>query len=213
MTVRAPLRDELYQILLERILNSTLAPGSRVNESRLAQELNVSRTPLREALLRLEQEGFVYADQLRGFIIQPLTEREVREVYPILGNLEGLALRLSGTMTTIDFVRLEQLNQELSEAHSDPVHAHQADAAFHNTLHEWCPNRRLLDMIAEQWRAIRRYESLYMREARLIEISVQQHASILTALQAGSLDQAVAGLEENFLFSMHSLLIQLQHLA
>jgi DNA-binding FadR family transcriptional regulator len=85
--VDVPLRADLRLKVLERILNGKLSPGVRVNESRLAKELGVSRTPLREALFQLEREGFVRSDRDRGFSVEPMSAREIRELYPMLWTL------------------------------------------------------------------------------------------------------------------------------
>ena len=80
----APIRAELSRIVRERIVEGELAPGTRIKESRLAEELGTSRTPLREALINLEQEGFVRSELAHGFSVEPLSGREMRETYPIL---------------------------------------------------------------------------------------------------------------------------------
>jgi len=92
----APIRTDLRRIVLERIVSGTLAPGVRIKEARLAEELGTSRTPLREALIKLEQEGFVRSELAHGFTVEPISGREVREIYPLLWTLETLALRSSG---------------------------------------------------------------------------------------------------------------------
>src|ERR1700690_1934348 len=79
---------------LQELLIGAMIPVGRINESQLAKRLHVSRTPLREALVSLEREGFVMSGG-RGFAVPPLREREARAIYPILGALEGLALRSS----------------------------------------------------------------------------------------------------------------------
>lgn len=98
MNTKLPLREELRQAVLQRILRGVLPPGSRIIESKLSEELGVSRTPLREALLHLEQQGFVRSDLARGFSVEPLSQQEVREIYPIIWTLEGLALRSIGPL-------------------------------------------------------------------------------------------------------------------
>ena len=88
MTItREPLREQVHRAIVGRILREDLAPGARISDSVLAQELGVSRTPVREALLRLEREGFLDVDVGRGFFVKPLSAGEVREVYPILWTL------------------------------------------------------------------------------------------------------------------------------
>src|SRR5881396_1764111 len=112
----APIRADLRRIVLERIVRGELAPGVRIKESRLAEELGTSRTPLREALINLEQEGFVRSELAHGFSVEPLSGREVRETYPILWTLEGLALRASGNAIYTLLGELTKINATLADS-------------------------------------------------------------------------------------------------
>ncbi|MEM6570130.1 MAG: GntR family transcriptional regulator, partial [Planctomycetota bacterium] len=90
---RTSLRQQAASELRSRLLRGDLAPGHRVNETAIAAELGVSQTPVREALLLLERERFLDSAPGRGFTVRPLDPDEVREIYPVLGNLEAFALR------------------------------------------------------------------------------------------------------------------------
>src|SRR5438552_12261037 len=92
---RTPLRDEVYRHLLDRIHRGEITPGVRVRDTALAAQLGVSRTPVREALLRLTRDGVLEADMGRGFRLCPLARNEIREIGAILGALEALAFELS----------------------------------------------------------------------------------------------------------------------
>jgi len=204
---RVPLRTDLRLKVLERILNGKLSPGVRVNESRLAEELSVSRTPLREALFQLEREGFVRSDRDRGFSVEPMSAREIRELYPMLWTLECLALRLCGPRATLAVPSLTRLNSELRTTRN-PKRALILDNSWHETLLASCPNRRLQDAIQGLRLAIRRYERLYMRELPLINVSVHQHQEIIKAVKDGATALALEKLEENWRFSMDELLVR-----
>lgn len=205
---RSTLRDGLRDAVMERILSGELAPGGRVNESRLAEELGVSRTPLREALLGLQAEGFVCSAASRGFSVEPLSAREVREVYPMLWTLEGLAVRLSGPLATTAVPGLERINRELAES-PDSERALASDTAFHQTLISGCPNRRLLKTVGELRLVIRRYAHLHMQDGSHVKTSTRQHGEIISALRNGDVDKAVERLEENYRFGMDVLLVRL----
>ncbi len=209
MSTRKPLRDQIYQLVLDRLLRGELPPGSRVVESELAGELGVSRTPLREALFRLEQEGFLQADLARGFTVVPLTAREVREIYPIIWTLECLALSSIGQTERVPLKELEQINVDLAQGQEDPADKLTLDSRWHEVLLRNCPNRRLLQMITSLKQVAYRYERAYMREAALVETSVEQHRLISDALERGDLAQAATLLEQNWRFGMNALL---QHL-
>jgi DNA-binding GntR family transcriptional regulator len=95
MIPRVPLRDEVYRQILDRIHRGELPPGTRVRDADLTAQLGVSRTPIREALLRLVRDGVLDTAMGRGFRVRPIDAAELREVGDILGALEALALRLS----------------------------------------------------------------------------------------------------------------------
>lgn len=200
-----PMRADLYDALLARLLAGELAPNARLNESRLAADLGVSRTPLREALLRLEREGFVRSSLARGWTVAPLSAREAHESYPILWTLEGLALRESGDAVVLALPELEALNAELAAA-PDPEGARAADARWHETLLSRCDNRRLLAALADLRRTLSRYERLFMADPTLVRVSVRQHAEIAAALARGDTAGAVVVLEANWRFGMSTLL-------
>ena len=208
-TIRAPLREDVRQIVLDRILSGELPPGSRITESRLAAELGVSRTPLREALFNLESEGFVRADLARGFSVAPLSVREVRESYPILQALESLALRSLGRLAVATAPELRRINQELGAVAGDSERGQLLDHQWHEALLAASPNRRLLDLIARLKETVSRYERLYMRDATLVAASVAQHLRVIEALESGDLDRAVRELEENWRFALEMLLVRL----
>jgi DNA-binding GntR family transcriptional regulator len=204
----APIRTDLRQILLERIVQGELAPGARIKETPLADELGTSRTPLREALIRLEQEGFVRSELAHGFTVEPLSGREVREIYPILWTLERLALRSSGSAVYSLLDELARTNADLATA-QEPEERLVLDARWHETLLSHCPNRRLLAMLAHLRTAVRRYEHLFMADASLVAESVRQHEQVIAALQAREIDTAERLVEENWRVGMDLLLVRL----
>ncbi|HET7621559.1 MAG TPA: GntR family transcriptional regulator [Gemmatimonadaceae bacterium] len=206
---RSPLREDVRQIVLERILSGELPPGSRITESRLAAELGVSRTPLREALFNLESEGFVRSDLARGFSVAPLSVREVRESYPILQTLEVLALRSIGQLAATSAPELRQINEKLAAVAGDSAGGQLVDHEWHEALLAACPNRRLLDLIARLKETVSRYERLYMRDESLARASVAQHLRVIEALEANDLSGAVRELEENWRFALETLLVRL----
>lgn len=207
MTItRTPLREQVHRAIVGRILRDELAPGSRVSDSALAQELGVSRTPVREALLRMEREGFLEVDVGRGFFVKALSAGEVAEVYPILWTLEVLALRASPAPGRATVAELDRVNAELGEAGDDPERRIDLDMVWHRTLLEGCPNARLLEMITGLKSVIRRYEYAYMQNARRIPVSTRTHDDIARALEAGDVEAAVPLLESNWRITMEELL-------
>ncbi|HEU0300354.1 MAG TPA: GntR family transcriptional regulator [Longimicrobium sp.] len=202
---RVPLRDQVHRAIIDRILRDDLKPGARISDTALARELGVSRTPIREALLRLEREGFLQADVGRGFFVKPLSVRDVREVYPVLWTLEVLALRTCAPLTSSRRAELDRINAEL-EGESEPERRIDLDGAWHRTLLETCGNAYLLELIASLKSVIRRYEYAYMQNAGYIPVSTRTHEQIVGLIAAGNLEAAVPLLESNWRFTMESLL-------
>jgi DNA-binding GntR family transcriptional regulator len=195
--VRQPVRAAVRERVIQRIVNGSFAAGGGINLAAVASELAVSATPLREALIELERDGFVSTSPGRGFFVRPYDPREVAELYPLIWTLEVLGLRSSPAPGATTLRRLQQINSELRGAASDPVRALELDTLWHGTLLEQCPNATLIEILRSLKQRAQRYEFAYMKESGH-RISSEHHAGILRALRAGNLDQAAALLEENW---------------
>ena len=204
----APIRADLRRIVLERIVRRELAPGARIKETQLAAELGTSRTPLREALISLEQEGYIRSELARGFSVEPLSGREIRETYPILWTLEKLALRASGDAIYALLKDVSSINSALTNS-KRPEERLSLDSAWHEKLLSNCPNRRLNGMISALRTSVRRYEHLFMSDPELVLESVRQHQQIIEALRAKDVEIAEQILEENWRVGMELLLVRL----
>ena len=180
---RTPLRDEVYRHLLDRIHRGELTPGIRVRDTALATQLGVSRTPVREALLRLAREGLLEADMGRGFRLRPLARDEIREVGAILGALEALAFGLSPDFPEERLNRLAELDRTLEQTRGDVAACLDLEDEWHRVLLAGCPNRRLLELIAALRQVPRRYLAAYMRAAGRLTLSTAPHGKVLHGLR------------------------------
>ncbi len=113
MFQRKPLRDDLYKEILVRISDGRLPAGHRINESRLSSSLGISRTPLREAMLGLEAQGFLGSDMGRGFMVPALNAQEFADIQFVLADLKPLALSLSFPLPS---GRIVELHNQLGRA-------------------------------------------------------------------------------------------------
>lgn len=190
MIVRTPLRNEVYSAILERIYRGDLPAGTRIRDTALATQLGVSRTPVREALLRLSREGVVAADMGRGFTVGRLDPVEMRETGAILSTLECLALQSCGDIPAERLARLSEIDGELTRLRGDVDRCIALDEEWHRTLLQDCPNGRLRDIIATLWQVPARYMRAYLREAGRVSLSTQHHARIIEALRRN--DRATA---------------------
>lgn len=193
---RTNLAEEVANLVRDMILDGRLPAGERINEVHLAAQIGVSRTPLREALSRLVNEGALRDIPRRGFFVLPLTEEEVRAIYPIRSILDPAALRLSGVPSDKQVARLRRLNRKLA-ACTDAAEAVRLDDELHLELVADCPNQVLITLIRQfMWRT-RRYELGLMQGRVNMAGAVAAHERIFAALERGDLELACLELEGN----------------
>ena len=199
-------RDDLRKRIVKLILSGAIKPGQKLREQILADSLRVSRTPLREALISLARDGFVEAQPNTGFSVVPLSRQEAEELYPIVGELEALALRLCFERVRTIVDDLVSINNRFLRARNDAELARKLDQDFHRALLSSCTNTTLHGIIAGLTQKLARYESMYMQEASLVKHSFQQHQQILTALIEGRCPEAMEALRHNWMFGLHAYL-------
>lgn len=202
---RESLRQRIHDSLVHRILTGYLAPGSRVNESMLSRSLGVSQTPVREALLVLVGQGFLVSEPARGFFVRGFSEGEVRNLYPVLAELEVMALRGAGPPPTERLDRMERINDRFAGMTEQPDAAILQDNRFHTLLLAGCPNEYLLHLVDRSRQSTYRYEFAYMCERDHISASERQHRRIISTLREGRLDEALGHLRTNWLDSMEKV--------
>lgn len=171
-----------------------LAPGQRLNEVRLAADLGVSRTPLREALTRLAAQGTIEAVARMGFFVKPLSVDEYRQTVPVRTLLESEALKAAGIPPKRTLERMASLERKMASAQA-PGMVTALEDDWHVALIELCPNPVLIELIDQLMARTRRYELAFMREqsaagrnAWLSEVREQ--------LNAGDLETACTSLRE-----------------
>jgi DNA-binding GntR family transcriptional regulator len=203
---RAPLRDQIYDILVEQVTSGALAPGTRLRDVSLAASLGVSRTPVREALMRLEREGFLLADHNRGFSVRAFDEREIRDTYPLVWTLEVLALRDGFPPSADMLARLEALNRSMRSPRASVDDLSRLDHEWHAALWSASANQRMAAILTPLTASIQRYERAYMRSMQDVRASVDEHEQIRKALAGGKLDTAAERLERHWRRGMEALL-------
>jgi DNA-binding GntR family transcriptional regulator len=201
---RQSLAEEVATRLRAQILDGALPPGQRLNEAHLAAALGVSRTPLREGLIRLASEGLVDRVAGRGFGVRSMDASELRELYPIRACLEVLALRLAGSPSERTLAELRAANWELAQD-ARPATRVGRDEAFHRGLLAHCPNRCLLELLADLTARCRRYEHRFVEGGARARDAAAQHAEILRALESGDLETACTGLEANLVDGVEAM--------
>ena len=142
---RTVLREQVKELLLERILSHTYAPGERLVETRIAQELGISQAPVREALRDLESLRFVESAPFRGTWVRAVSDRELAEMYPIRAALEEVAARAAAQRLGGDVTALERERDAMAKARSLREQV-EHDARFHRIIVEASGNGRLLEL-------------------------------------------------------------------
>lgn len=203
---RAPLRDRIYGVLHERIVSGDLAPGEVVRDGELADSLGASRTPVREALIRLSGAGLVENRVGRGFRVRPLERREVEELHPLIECLEPLALELSAPCEAARSAELERLACAMEDTEADAARRHALDAEWHRALIAGCANERLLRHVEEIRGALRRYETAWLASVRGMQLSVDEHRAIAAAFADGPRARAVTLLRKHWRRGLDELL-------
>jgi DNA-binding GntR family transcriptional regulator len=193
---RDNISDALAVTVRDMIVDGRLPAGQRVNEVHLAQALGVSRTPLREALARLTQEGALIATPRIGYSVRPLTVEEFEQIYDIRPLLDPEALRLAGLPSPALVDELRALNRRI-ETTKDPNAIIALDDEWHLKLFGGCPNKVLIEMIEQIIRRTRRYEIALMSARKNVLNASFDHNAIMTALKRRDLAGACTALRKN----------------
>ncbi len=188
------LADRAAELLRERILAGDLASGDRLVEARIAQQLGISRGPLREALRQLGAEGLVREEPRRGTFVATPTAEDVRDAYDLRAAIEGKAVRL--VISTADPAALDALRRALDRIGAaakaeDLRKLVRADYDFHETLCRVSANRRLHEAFVRNASALRILLRLEEeRFYRSFDEVWNQHRELLTAVEAGDASDA-----------------------
>ena len=202
---RSPLGEQVYLQLLQRIERGELPTTTKLRDASIALELGVSRTPVREALVRLAREGVLSAEPGRGFRLTPMSPVEVREVGSILAVLEPLALDQSVELTAEQLTRLADVVRRLEQTRGDIAACVELDDQFHRVLLEACPNRRLLRLVETLRGGLRRYVHHYLQRGGRVSLSTLQHTKIADVLRKGDRASARQLLERKWRRGMEEI--------
>lgn len=198
---------QVRDALLDRIVRGDLSPGHNLVETRLSEELGVSRTPLRSALTSLERDGLVVSRPGHGWSVAPLDANEAADLYAILHALEDLALRSTGIPSRRVLDRLREIDAGIAAAEGDPTRSVERNLAWHETLVSECANRPLLDLLESTRRQVTRYEYAFFRRGGAgVATSREHHARIEAALSAGDMETAREALRAHWLSDLEFMI-------
>ncbi len=190
-----PLRDVVFQTLRAAILKGDLKPGERLMELQLASKLGVSRTPIREAIRMLEQEGLAITTPRKGAEVARMTEKDVDDVLQIRCALEELAARLScENITQADVQKLGEARdafREMTETNDIPAIA-KADENFHDVLYIASENPKLQNLQNNLREQMYRYRVEYLKDSSVYPELIREHEQIYEAVKAKDAEKAAA---------------------
>lgn len=189
------LKDHVYDYIAARIREGSLLPGQRVNENVICEELDISRTPVREALIQLSAEGVLENKSRKGFVISSMSESDVRDLYEVIGILDGSAARRAcDKLTERDFADMEfyidTIDLAIKAGNFEMYHRQQA--AFHQLYIDKCGNKVLMDSTAKAKNKLLKRSYSDDPEGKTREVLFRtnlEHRRILELFKAGDRDE------------------------
>ena len=199
--IRSNLREQIKDVILQRIVSHEYPPGARLVETRIAQELGVSQAPVREALRDLEQLGCVVHEPFRGCSVRAFSAQELLEAFPVRAALEALAARLAAErMTEDELLQLADLLETMRAAarRGDAHDQSRANASFHATIVRAARNATL----ERQWSFLEPYSRTYLTVSQPgldLRALSERHVPILDALRARDGDAAAEAMHRHLM--------------
>ena len=187
-----PLRDVVFNTLRQAILRGELTPGQRLMEIQLADKMGVSRTPVREAIRKLELEGLVVMIPRKGAEVAHISGKNLRDVLEVRRALEELSGELAcERMTEEEFRLLEQANHKFASVidSDDVTMLAEADEAFHSLIYQGTDNERLVQMVNNLKEQMYRYRVEHIKDKSQRKVLVKEHQGIIQALEARDVER------------------------
>ncbi|NLK22023.1 MAG: GntR family transcriptional regulator [Epulopiscium sp.] len=181
-----PLRDVVFNTLRKAILSGDLLPGERLMEKQLAEKMGVSRTPIREAIRKLELEGFVVMVPRKGAQVANITEKDIQDVLEVRSVLEALAVRLAcDKMEKEDLGQLKETMDIFSDAakEEDVDTMIKKDTEFHDIIFGATKNEKLIQIVNNLREQIHRYRVAYLKSFGDFKAIQEEHEQIVHAIE------------------------------
>ncbi len=196
---RQALYEEVAELLRQRIFSRELEPGSWIDELKIAEEVGISRTPLREALKVLAAEGLVTMKVRRGAYVTEMSEKDLHDVYHLLSLLESDAAGVvARTATEAQLQTLQALHDELEGCTHDRERFFAVNERFHMQMLAFADNRWRDQMVSDLRKVMKlsRHNSLLKRGR--IEDSLEEHRAVMAALRTGDADATARAMQAHF---------------
>ena len=187
------LSQKVYRALKTEIIKGSLKPGTKLSEGKIAKQMEVSRTPIREALRELAAEGFVKISPNQGVVVSNASVEDVQEVLQIRGVLEGLAARLATKMISEEEIKELEKYQKQMEYYTkkdDVLAFSEMDAEFHELILNICGNNKLIQIRKNISDQAHRYRIRSLSIPGRLKYSLKEHQEIVEALKRKNAEQA-----------------------
>ena len=190
-----PLREMVYEELKIQILTGAIVPGTRMMEVDLAEEMGVSRTPIREAIRKLEKEGLVTIEPRRGAYASMISTQDMVEILEVRQDLEGLAAYFAASrMSPVEMEELREIadhyNAAVKEGSMQDMIRY--DTQFHRQIVDSCNNKILVNMVEQLQELFLRFRYIYYDNFRRADNMPSEHQEIIDAIASGDEDRARA---------------------
>ena len=203
----------VYESVLAQIQSGEMRPGDRLTETDLAQRLQVSRTPVREAIRQLEADGLVTHVPRVGATVRTLDYSEVMELYEMRTVLEATAARMAARAASdIEISELEEINADLADAIGDPLRAYELNRMLHETLAKAAKNRFLIKSMESLQKALLILGTSTLADETRAKAAVAEHDAVLKAIRARDGEAAEACMRTHLEASHRARLRQLRSL-
>ena len=188
-----PLRDVVFNTLRQAILRGELKPGERLMEIQLANQLGVSRTPIREAIRKLELEGLVLMIPRKGAEVADITEKSLLDVLEVRRALEELSAQLAcDRITEEEILELKVAAEEFKKVlkSSDVTEIAEADVRFHDVIYLATKNQKLISLLNNLREQMYRYRVEYLKKEEVYEQLIREHEEIIEHISRREKDEA-----------------------
>lgn len=208
-----PLREIVFETLREAILSAKLEPGERLMEIQLAEEMGVSRTPVREAIRKLELEGFVVMIPRKGAYVAGISQKDVTDVFEVRAALEALAAGLAAERATDE--EIEKLDRSLLAYSEQTIKQDingivESDTDFHDLLYKCSRNGRLQTIITHLREIIQRVRTVSLSQPGRSRDAVEEHRQIVDAIAERNVELAQNLAREHIYNAENSMLNSLK---